>query len=241
MTNNNCLRGLKILVTRPEHQATPLTDAIKGHAGIPVLFPTIHIDWVTARQPAVADIYIFISNNAVQGFIRSGLSIVQGAYIFAVGKATARALADHGYKNILTPRHGFDSEALLKEETLQNVQSKRIAIIRGYGGRELLATELSKRGALPEYIEVYKRQKSPYNKEQVKKILAENIDIIIATSNEILDNTVSILQQQKDIRQLPLVVISQRMKNHAIGLGFTNILLSDGTSSDAIIQTICCR
>jgi len=60
--------------------------------------------------------------------------------IATVGAGSARALHDYGVSRVIVPQQRFDSEALLALDELQNVSGMRVAIFRGDGGRELLAT-----------------------------------------------------------------------------------------------------
>ena len=66
----------------------------------------------------------------------------------AVGKGTADTLKHYGASEVLIPTGQFDSEALLKQEELQNIAGKRIVIFRGNGGRQLLGDILTQRGAI---------------------------------------------------------------------------------------------
>ena len=54
------------------------------------------------------------------------------------------------------PEH-HDSEGLIALAALQNVARKNVLIIRGDGGRELIAEKLSDRGASVHYFESYRR------------------------------------------------------------------------------------
>jgi uroporphyrinogen-III synthase len=78
--------------------------------------------------------------------------------VFAVGPGTARALQAHGLDSIITP-DGQDSEALLALPQLADVAGKRVVIVRGVGGRALLADTLRARGAQVDFMECYRRMR----------------------------------------------------------------------------------
>ena len=77
----------------------------------------------------------------------------------AIGQGTVRALAAHGVHGCIAPEQRFDSEALLALPELQaeRVAGQRVLILRGDGGRELLAETLSARGALVDLVSCYRR------------------------------------------------------------------------------------
>ncbi len=92
------------------------------------------------------DLVIFISANAV----RFGADILgerRDVPVAAVGQATAAALNAAGYRVSLLPSEGADSESLLAMPQLADMHGKRVLIVRGSGGRELLQAEMAGRAA----------------------------------------------------------------------------------------------
>jgi uroporphyrinogen-III synthase len=219
------LAGIGVLVTRPEHQAAELSDAIEAAGGKAVRFPVIEIvqrsaadigdDIATLQQP---DIVIFISTNAVQ----FGLEHAGAARIAAVGPATAAAIEAAGRQVDIRPAAGFDSEHLLEEPELQSVDGKVVRIIRGNSGRELIAEMLRQRGACVEYLPVYTR-KAPDIEASAAASLEQawrsgNIDAVTVMSVESLTNLVSLLPEwcRNQLRQTPLVTPAARVIKHAL-------------------------
>ena len=155
------LQGVGILVTRPRTQAAELVTAIESRGGTAYCFPVIEIvpfDELDIRNSVShlgkPDVCIFVSRNAVE----HGIRYADGGAIAVIGPATARAVAAAGRVVDIQPAAGYDSEHLLAEARLQDVAGKRIRIIRGRDGRELLAEELERRGANVEYLSVYERR-----------------------------------------------------------------------------------
>ncbi len=191
------LTGLGVLVTRPEPQAGPLARRLTLLGANVYRLPAIELlprDDRASQRAALGPIdrfhwVVFISANAV----RFGSSLLEGRRdprIAAVGPATAAALNHAGYRVSLVPHGGYDSETLLASREFCHVQGQRILIVRGGGGRELLADELSARGAEVSYAEVYERRCARPVPGAVAAVEAEwsrgEIQVVTATSGELL-------------------------------------------------------
>ena len=194
------LRGTGILVTRPERQAEGLVQAIDSLGGTAIRFPVIEprplpqADVIaTAETLQIPDIAILVSGNAV----RYGLRYVGDAAVAAVGPATALSIEKSGREVDIRSPDGFNSEQLLATPELQNVAGKVIRIIRGNGGRELLASALRERGATVEYLEVYRRVLPEYDAAEITAICDRwangDIDVVTIMSVETLRNLVELL------------------------------------------------
>src|SRR5262245_1512255 len=148
---NKPLSGRGILVTRPAGQAQRLATLIEAAGGRPILFPAIEIEPLERALPPLEefDLVVFVSPTAVQcaGARAKGSSV----QVAAVGSGTRRELEAQGFTDVVAPGEGGDSEALLALAELQELEGRRILIIRGEGGRELLADTLASRGAEVEY------------------------------------------------------------------------------------------
>lgn len=248
---NTSLHGKHILVTRPQHQATTLVQLIAQHGGQAIAFPTLEIVPVTPPETAKPQLenlktyqrLIFVSANAVNFAVAANngkIGHLTQTKIAAVGKATAKALQAIGLTVDLVPETGFNSEALLATESLQHVKNQQILIVRGVGGRETLADELKKRGATIDYWEVYQRQMPVINPAPVIALLnRRQLDILILTSAESLQNLIIMLESYKTLLlNVPLVVISERIKQIAEITGFKKIVVSSSPDDAAILNTM---
>src|SRR5437867_478597 len=121
--NPHALSGRTILVTRPAHQASVLTQLIEQSGGQSVLFPAIaieppadpHAAALLLHEIASFDCSIFVSVNAVEQAFVLAPGLARGLRtVFAVGMATARALHSHGVADVIVPEDAADSEALLR-------------------------------------------------------------------------------------------------------------------------------
>jgi uroporphyrinogen-III synthase len=189
------LQGVGVLVTRPELQAAPLCRLLEDRGAQSLRFPVIRIEPTAddarsaGRGAALGkfDIAIFVSANAV----RFGATLLAGrdVDIAAVGPATARALASSGRNVTIQPSQGFDSANLLLHSAFAHPAGKRILLVKGCNGRELLEQTLTQRGAHVMVAEVYRRERITPSAAQLSDLESRfargAIQVVTATSLEI--------------------------------------------------------
>jgi uroporphyrinogen-III synthase len=251
MSLEQTLKNQQILVTRPQPQAANFARLIEQHGGCPVIFPTLEICPVENSQTIKQTLenlktyqwLIFVSVNAVNFAVTANngkIDKFKHTKIAAVGKATAKALENLGLTVDLVPDSGFNSEALLETPALKNVQNQKVLIVRGVGGRETLADTLKQRGASVDYVEVYQRQLPEADPTPVVNLLkTQQLDWVTITSTEALQNLVIMLKPYHTLlMNIPLLVISERIKQIAQTLGFSRVVVSGGPDETAILNTI---
>ena len=246
-TADKPLATTKVLVTRPAHQAAAVCRMIESAGGEAIRFPVIDIVPAT-NQGAVSqqlqqldeyDIAIFISANAVGHTISlCPQGLPRALKIAAVGNKTAACLRAQGIPVDIVPKQGFNTEALLESPLLHVVQGKRIAIIRGVGGRELLAEALKERGAIVRYAEMYQRSR-PVAVDEFNQLL-EQVDILTVSSNEGLQNLYDLAVDKKALTRLPVVVPGERAHALAQALDFHEIQVADNATDEACLNAIKC-
>ena len=237
-----------ILILRPAEQATDTVRLVERQGWRAIPFPTIEI--TAANQEKNREIFstletfnwiIFISQNAVHHFV-SQLPQDHGVLpaIATVGKATTLAAQHAGLVVKVQPEEDFSSEGLLNTAVLQRLEGQKILIVRGNGGRELLATTLSQRGAQVSYAEVYQRRLPEADTGWLVQNWRPHVSVILATSSQLLDNLITLIGNALGnlVLETPVVVISPRMQQHAEQLGFKKIWLADGPTNDQMIETI---
>lgn len=249
----NQLANLHILVTRPEPQGRALCLQIEERGGRALSFPTIAFappPDMHAFQEAIAklgqqDWLIFISPQAVSASLvamRSQWPVFPSTLrLAAVGAGTAKALQAAGYNVTVCPRDEWSSEALLDLPDFQSVVGKHIAIIRGVGGRELIDRTLAERGAHVLPVMAYQRVLPPSDTSKILPLLEQKkINIIICTSFEGVRNLTLLLGDSAwpYLKELPLIVMSERIKVLAHDLGFQTIWVTPKASSEAILDVI---
>lgn len=194
------LGGAGVLVTRPQRQAEGLVQAIESCGGVAIRFPVIEARPLAQAKVLAAaeslqtpDIAILVSANAA----RFGLRYAGDAAVAVVGPATARSVEDSGRRVDIQSPGGFNSEQLLAAPELQDMVGRVVRIIRGNGGRELLASTLRERGATVEYLEVYRRVVPDVDPSEVAALVARwregGLDAVTIMSVETLRNLVELL------------------------------------------------
>ena len=241
-----------MLVTRPEHQADFLCQWIEQHGGIAIRWPALVIreprDWTPALarfdRLAEYNLAIFTSANAVDRAmppIRERGGFPPRLEIAAIGQATARALVRHGIAPGLQPDHDFTSEALLALPRFQQVAGQVIMIVRGEGGRELLAEILTARGARVVRAEVYRRERPVLDPTALLERWGRGeIGAVVVASTETLLNLFDMLgvAGQDYLRETPLIVIGARTVWTATNLGCHHVLLAREASDTTIAAAL---
>ena len=234
------LAGRSVLVTRPAHQAAALAQAIRAAGGDALVFPALAIEAVPADELAAslaqvreADIVLFISPNAAQfgmAAIQTGGGLPASVEVFAVGPGTARALRERNLGGVVVP-DGQDSEALLALPQLQQVAGKRVVIVRGVGGRPLLADTLAARGAQVHFMECYRRVRPQADAASLlARWRAGGIDAVTVTSAETLDNLAALLGEagRPLLLHTPLFAPHEKIADAARRFGIAQVVATPG-------------
>ena len=242
------LQGQVILNTRPAHQQAALTALLEADGARVLSFPVIEIVAAGAApaQPVDHDILLFVSRNAVDHGLDllDAAGLPRGVQFGVIGAATRAALlervGDLGER--LIESQPFNSEALLEADALQRVAGKRILILRGQAGRNLLGDELSARGARVDYLEVYRRELPRRDPAAFERLTAKGFPtLVVLTSNEGMHNLFELVETAaaERLRAIPWLLISERMRESALKLGHNGpIVIARSASDDGIWQTI---
>jgi uroporphyrinogen-III synthase len=203
--NARRLEGLGVVITRPREPAEALARALEREGARAFVFPALDIEEVTpsaATEEALAgleraSLAIFVSAHAVERGLaaaRARGAWPPGLRVAAVGEATAEALRNSGFAQVISPPERHDSEGLLALPPLSRVRGERILIFRGQGGRERLREALQARGANVAYVECYRRVKP---RADASALIAAwkrgEVQVVSALSGETLENFVAMV------------------------------------------------
>jgi uroporphyrinogen-III synthase len=246
------LTGIHVLVTRPRQQADALCALIEAAGGRALRWPLLDIVSIDNPQPAIEllsrqqawDWLIFVSSNAVHFALMLNHrlhDLTVDSRVAAVGKATANALIQAGIRVDLIPEPQFNSESLLASSALAEIRNQRILIVRGQGGREILAQELRNRGAQVAYAEVYRRIVPDIETEEwIRQWRLGNIHVVTITSGEALDHLMRLLGESaaEFAPYTPLVVIGSRIERLARERGWYQVISAANASDQAIVEGV---
>lgn len=194
------LKGVGVLVTRPEHQALPLCRLLEAQGAEVMRLPVLDIRPLESARTLYGtagadtfDLAVFVSANAV----RYGSRLLAPVHprIAAVGAATARALRDVGYSVGMLPVDGADSESLLAHPGLQDMRGRRVLLVKGEDGRDVLKRGLEGRGAVVQAVDVYRRERAVPDAALLallERWLDGGVRVITATSLEIAVNVLAL-------------------------------------------------
>ena len=246
------LAGKGIVVTRPARQAERLAALIRAAGAEAILYPVIEIRDVDDPRQLYDlidrldefDLAVFISPNAAHqalGAITARRALPATLAIAAVGPGTARGLAGLAVRNVLAPGGRGDSEALLALPQLAHPRGKRVVIFRGDGGRELLADELTARGALVEYATCYRRVRPDLDPAPLIRAWSRGgLHAVTATSSEGLRNLCEMVGAagRALLAQTPLFVTHPRIARTARDVGLSDVIVTPDPGDEGLVAAL---
>jgi uroporphyrinogen-III synthase len=233
------LDGIGVVVTRPQRQAAGLAQKLAALGATSIIWPAIVILPPADRaaleraheQLARYDVAVFVSANAVEYGAPDPARWPSSLAVLAPGPGTAEALAAVGLGPARIPATTFDSEGLLALPELQRVEGKRVLILRGGGGRELLGATLEQRGARVDYVACYRRA-APQSGAAglVDALREERAHALTLTSSEGLDNLLAAVgaEGRRLLARLPAFVPHPRIAERARDGGLEAIVTAGG-------------
>jgi len=238
----------KVVITRPRAQAEALARAVAASGREPVVLPLLDIQPLpdqsqlarTLAGLAGYALVAFVSPNAIDAAFAHIGAWPAGVAIAVVGEGSRLALARYGLTDencsIFCPGAGetSDSESLLRTLDRNIVAGRRVLIVRGENGRELLADALAAAGAQVELVAAYRRQVPLLTAalaDTLRELLAAPNDWIV-TSSEALRGLVDLVhgldseQGVVKLQQQHLIVPHARIAETARSLGLSRLTLT---------------
>lgn len=243
----------KLLFTRPKGQGEDMRHDLQQAGWTCIVQPLLAICPFTEQHPQAFqaiknhilnlcdfDVVISVSSNAsalaVDWIDQYWPQMPVGISWYAVGASSAADLKTLQL-DVSIPAHSH-SEGILSLPDLQDMTDKRVLILRGKGGRELLAQTLQARGAQVSYAELYERQAIELPAGQLETLLTEQqIHYALLTSAEMVQQLAKQLPPSR-LAQLHILVPSQRILLVAEQLGFMHCHVCPHINSQSILECL---
>jgi uroporphyrinogen-III synthase len=225
-----------VVITRPRAQAQALADSVAALGREAVLLPLLDI-FPLADQSGLQRTLANLADYALVAFVSANAI---GVALAVLGETSRAGLARHGVDDgnatIFSPLDPArsDSEHLLRALDLDALAGRRVLIVRGETGRELMADGLRAAGAQVTTVAAYRRRVPPMTPElaaKLSRLLARPNDWII-TSSEALRGLLGLVAQLGDdtavekMQQQHLIVPHARIAETANSLGLTRLTLA---------------
>ncbi|MFW0768168.1 uroporphyrinogen-III synthase [Trabulsiella odontotermitis] len=245
---------MSILVTRPSPQGEELVSRLRTLGRVAWSFPLI--EFTPGRElPQLAgllsnlsenDLLFALSHHAVAfadaQLRQQQVHWPQAPHYFAIGRTTALALHQVSGNAIHYPQDREISEVLLQLPELQKIAGKKVLILRGNGGRELLGETLQSRGAEVTFCECYQRTAKHYDgAEEAMRWQSRGVTTLVVTSGEMLQQLWSLTPpwyREHWLLRCRLLVVSERLAHLARELGWQEIQIADSADNDALLRAL---
>jgi len=220
------LYGKRIMITRPEGQASEITDLLNNAGAEVIKFPLIKI-MPPHRYRLVDDAVknlknydwiIFTSVNGAKYFFRRFFKYFNDIREFgrtkicAIGSTTERIIKDYNLDVEFRPEK-YTSETLVKKfSEMKRLKGKKVLLPRANIAGEYLAKELKKLGAVVDEIAAYRTvELREYNPAYIEMLKNDKIDLITFTSSSTVKSFVNMAKKNN------ILNIISRLKTVSIG------------------------
>ncbi|HCS44414.1 MAG TPA: uroporphyrinogen-III synthase [Pseudomonas sp.] len=247
------MTGWRLLLTRPTDESAALSSALAQEGIFSSSLPLLEIEPIPVSdtmRTVIQDLdhycaVIVVSKPAARLAVDLlGQHWAQPPCLqwFSVGAATAQILQDHGL-GVSFPLEGDDSEALLELPQLREAIARavpRVLIMRGEGGRELLAERLRELGASVEYLELYRRDLPRYPLQALSELIrAERLNGLVVSSGQGFAHLHQLAGDAwPQLARLPLFVPSPRVAELARAAGAEKVVDCRGASATALLTAL---
>ncbi|EPG7577062.1 TPA: uroporphyrinogen-III synthase [Providencia rettgeri] len=244
---------MKVLVTRPEPAGSELITAITAKGGEAFSSPLIRIGPGAELNTLIPqldsltenDLVFLLSKNAVE---YANLTLEQMARswsdklsYYGIGRSTGQYFQQVTGKSISWAEQGETSEVLLTHPELQFLEGKNALLLRGNGGRELLASTLRARGAKVSYCECYTRHPVYYDRAQFnQQWFQTGITDVVITSGQMLALLDELITEEYQTWWFSrrLLVVSERIADQARRGGWQKVCIANSADNNALLEAL---
>ncbi len=230
-----------MLVTRPQPQGERLSANLQALGAESFCLPMVEIQPLDIshlpilKEEGSFNKIVAISIPAAELALKQLPPSLFGGEWFTPGNGTAKALSAQGIQAHF-PDSEFTSEAMLALPQLQSVDNEQILLLKGEGGRTMLADTLTSRGAQVSSLELYRRACPEYPAGTLDlQLNNRQINAVVATSSQIVSH---LLQLSDTVRTIPCIVPSERIANEARDRGLSRVVVSQSAGDQDIADSL---
>lgn len=243
----------RLLLTRPAQESAALARLLDDEGIFSSSLPLLETEPLELTLAQRSIIYELLDYSAVivvsKPAARLAVELIDEVWPqppmqpwFSVGEATGRILAQYGL-DASWPADGDDSEALLDLPGLRQVTAlpdSRVLIMRGEGGRELLAERLREQGVSVDYLPLYRRFLPPYPPSALsRRVELERLNGLVVSSGQGFEHLLELAGDSwPRLAALPLFVPSARVAELARAAGATTVIDCRGASAAALLAAL---
>ncbi len=246
--------GWRLLLTRPAEECAALAGRLAEEGIHSSSLPLLAIEPL-AETPELRSLFLDLDRYSAVIVVskpaaRLGLALLDRYWPqppanqcwFGVGAATGELLADYGL-TVAWPTAGEDSEALLALPELAaalSVPRPRVLILRGEGGRELIADSLRCQGLAVDHVELYRRALPDYPPGiLLERVRTERLNGLQISSGQGFEHLRQLAAADwPALLRIPLFVPSPRVAELARAAGSQTVVDCHGASATALLAAL---
>lgn len=211
-SDDQALKGIRVLVGRARHQAGALSTELRRHGGTVLEIPFIEIRKPRSFVPldsalrslASHDWLILTSANGVEAMferlkkLKLSKKSLNSVRIAAIGPATKKAIEQHGLKVDVVPKE-YVAESVVRS-LRRRVKGKRVLLVRAKVARDVIPRELRKAGAHVEVVEAYETVVPQSSRHRLRQALANprrSPHVVTFTSSSTVRNFAALLGKNR--------------------------------------------
>lgn len=242
------LRGRRVLVTRPRHQATGLRARLEALGAEVYAVPVIQIlppeDPEPLKQAAGRlESYrwvVFTSRNGAESFARAAgrPALPSSTRVACIGPATARAVRRLlGWPVHLQPR-AYVAEALVDAFREAGVQGAAVLLVRAQEARDTLPEGLRAWGAGVDVVAAYRTLPAYNEAERLQDVLRRGVDLATFASPSAVRAAVQLCGELEVLRAVPAACIGPVTAAAAEHLGLRVVAVAEDFTQQGLVEAV---
>lgn len=245
----------RLLLTRPSQEFAVVAEALAAEGVSSVSLPLLDIEPLAEKPPerhCIMDldrypVVIVVSKPAARLLLERIDNYWPQPPLeqhwFCLGSGTGQLLIDYGLIPVEWPDTASDSEALLALPSLQEAlgQGRRqVLLVKGEGGRELLADSLRRWGVAVDTLCLYRRVLPEYTSDVLRQTLEDKrLNGLVVTSGQSLESLRRLAADMWPcLERLTLFVPSSRVAHMARSMGLGNVVDCCGAGTPALLRAL---